>query len=108
MGACTNSQVKGQAFSAQKKVIEGKINSEQQKCLDENFAGCIRSHVLEELTFKKLDQLGFTDENTLFADSTCPDEINHADPTEDVTALFRNRWGELFPLGGLAGLPFTG
>jgi hypothetical protein len=44
----------------------------------------------------------------LFADSTCPDEINHADPESDVTALFQKRWGKHFPLGGLAGLPFTG
>jgi hypothetical protein len=63
---------------------------------------------LEELTYLKLDQLGFTDDSTLFADSTCPDEINHADPSEDVTALYQKRWGELFPLGGLAGFPFTG
>ena len=52
--------------------------------------------------------MGFTSENTLFADSSCPDEINHDNPDEDVTALFASRWGEMFPLGGLAGLPFTG
>jgi hypothetical protein len=58
--------------------------------------------------FNCLSKYGFTDDNTLFADSTCPDEINHADPDQDITALFAKRWGELFPLGGLAGLPFTG
>jgi hypothetical protein len=52
--------------------------------------------------------MGFTAENTLFADSSCPDEINHDDPDEDITSLFAKRWGEMFPLGGLAGLPFTG
>ena len=56
----------------------------------------------------KLFELGFTDDNTLFADSSCPDEINHDDGEEDITALFANRWGEDFPLGGLAGVPFTG
>lgn len=40
------------------------------------------------MIFQELDKLGFTNENTLFSDSTCPDEINHDDPDEDVTALF--------------------
>ena len=47
-------------------------------------------------------------ENTLFADCSCPDEINHDDPDEDITSLFTRRWGEIFLLSGLAGLPFTG
>ena len=51
---------------------------------------------------------GFTDDNTLYADSSCPDEINHDDPKEDITSLFTAHWGEIFPLGGLAGLPFSG
>ena len=38
--------------------------------------------------FEKLRELGFTEENTLFADSSCPDEINHDDPDEDMTSLF--------------------
>ena len=63
---------------------------------------------LDKLTARLLTKIGFTDDNTLFADSTCPDEINHNDHETDVTALFQRRWGELFPLGGLAGLPFAG
>jgi len=60
-------------------------------------------HVASELMKKK-----FTGANTLFADSSCPDEINHDDPSEDITALFQQRWGEVFPLAGLAGFPSTG
>jgi len=56
----------------------------------------------------KLSQLGFKAENTLFIDCSCPDEINHNDPLEDMTSLFSRRYGEVFPLGGLGGLPFTG
>mgnify|MGYP000868842178 CR=1 FL=1 len=44
----------------------------------------------------------------MYADCSCPDEINHDDPNEDITSLFQRRWGEIFPLAGLAGLPFTG
>ena len=50
----------------------------------------------------------FNENNTLFCDSSCPDEINHDDPKEDISMLFQQRWGSVFPLGGLAGLPFTG
>ncbi len=45
---------------------------------------------------------GFTPENTVFATSTCPDEINRA-----VTG-FAGHYGEHFIMGGLAGFPFTG
>ena len=55
-----------------------------------------------------LESRGFTDANTLYCDSSCPDEINHNDPLEDITSIFQYRWGEIFPLGGLAGMPFTG
>jgi hypothetical protein len=60
------------------------------------------------MVFEKLKSMGFTDANTLFADCSCPDEINHDDPLEDITSLMHTRWGEMFPLGGLAGFPFTG
>lgn len=63
---------------------------------------------MEEIAFRFLDKRGFTDANTLYCDCSCPDEVNHDDPLEDVTTMFTNRWGEVFPLGGLAGLPFTG
>lgn len=47
-----------------------------------------------------------TDENTLFAQSVCPDEINHE--KGDITTLFSAHLGEVFHMGGLAGIPFTG
>ena len=34
--------------------------------------------------------------------------MNHDDRSEDITSIFADRWGEVFPLGGLAGLPFRG
>ena len=62
----------------------------------------------EKKIYERLSKLGFNADNTLFADSSCPDEINHDDPDEDLTSLFSARWGEVFPLAGLAGLPFSG
>ena len=63
---------------------------------------------VDEAVYRKLTKLGFTAENTLFTESSCPDEVNHDDRLEDITSMFAERWGEVFPLGGLAGLPFTG
>lgn len=57
---------------------------------------------------QQLIKQGFTRDSTLFADSSCPDEINHDDSDNDMTNLFFKRWGEFFPLSGLAGIPFVG
>ena len=51
---------------------------------------------------------GFTPTNTLFSSSACPDEINYDNPGKNITGLFHKRWREIFPLAGLAGVPFTG
>jgi len=63
---------------------------------------------VDKLVSEYLTRLGFTAENTLFAESSCPDEVNHDNELEDITQMFQKTWGEVFPLGGLAGLPFTG
>ena len=68
----------------------------------------MKGHDVDKLVFDKLTDEGFTDDNTLYADCSCPDEINHDDPEEDITSLMTKRWGEIFPLAGLAGFPFTG
>ncbi|CAM9854428.1 unnamed protein product, partial [Ectocarpus fasciculatus] len=49
---------------------------------------------------------GFTAENTLFAASVCPDEINHV--YNNLSQMFTRTWGECFQMGGLAGIPFSG
>jgi hypothetical protein len=79
-----------------------------KKALSEHFDGSMTGFDIEKIAYLKLKELGFTDENTLFSESSCPDEVNHDNPTEDITAMFALRWGEVFPLGGLAGFPFTG
>lgn len=52
------------------------------------------------------DRLGLTRENSLFAQSICPDEINHEDG--DLPYLLSRHFAHVFHLGGLAGVPFTG
>lgn len=61
--------------------------------------------VLDKLT-PVMDKLGMNQENTLFAHSICPDEINHE--ISDITHVLAQFMGEMFVMGGLAGIPFCG
>ena len=78
------------------------------KALEQWFPGALRGTYCEEASFKALDKMGFTSENTLVADCSCPDEVNHSDPSQDITQLFKQRWGYVYPISNLAGLPFSG
>ena len=61
----------------------------------------------EDIEYKKLMALSFNSSDTLFSHSTCPDEINYNDHSEDIT-MSKKRWCGILSLGGLAGLPFKG
>ena len=64
------------------------------------------SKEMDELVWKTLSARGYTPANTLFATSTCPDEVNYK--SGDMISLMTERWGESFSLGGLGGMPFVG
>ena len=89
---------------ASKEMDERSVHA--QSSLDSFFKGYMTGKELDRIVFHQLASYGFTDKNTLFCDCSCPDEINHDDPLEDISVVFHNRWGEVFKLGGLAGLPF--
>lgn len=55
-----------------------------------------------------MDSLGMTGPNTAFAESSCPDELNHDSFTADISERLGAQMGEVFILGGLAGVPFVG
>ena len=74
--------------------------------LNTHFRGWKTTQDVQDVVKRELQRLSFTPENTLFAHSTCPDEINHEE--DDVTQRMCRDWGEVFHLGGLAGLPFAG
>lgn len=92
--------------------ISGKVDGVQTKktqdAIEKYFPGSMKGRIVEAKVYEALSKLGFNDDNTLYGDCTCPDEINHNDPGADITSLFMHRWGEIFPLSGLAGLPFCG
>lgn len=76
------------------------------KLLWTHFPGAMSSQDVLECFKKVVEKRGYDDDNTLFAQSICPDEVNHEEG--DITDLFTKYCGEVFHLGGLAGIPFTG
>ena len=72
----------------------------------QHFPGAMSSKDVLQRFRKVVEPRGYTDDNTLFAQSVCPDEINHEEG--DITDLFTKYCGEVFHMGGLAGIPFTG
>jgi hypothetical protein len=70
------------------------------------FPGALGSLSVDRIVANVLAKRGYDKDNTLFATSTCPDEVN-SKPGELID-LLKNRWGENFALGGLGGVPFTG
>lgn len=76
------------------------------KLLWQHFPGALSSSDVLEAYKKVTVKRGYTPENTLYAQSICPDEVNHEEG--DITELFSTYCGEVFHMGGLAGIPFTG
>jgi hypothetical protein len=84
----------------------GLVDRRAEAAMAKYYPGSLGSLTTDKLVSGVLAGRGYTRENTLFATSTCPDEVN-SKPRELID-LFKNRWGENFQLGGLAGVPFTG
>mmetsp|Transcript_9107 Transcript_9107/g.10406 ORF Transcript_9107/g.10406 Transcript_9107/m.10406 type:complete len:298 (+) Transcript_9107:106-999(+) len=78
------------------------------EAVQKNFPGAETAAEIESRVAHVLEREGFTNDNTLFCQSCCPDEINREVPSQDIIAMLHHRWGEMFTLGGLAGIPFTG
>ena len=71
-----------------------------------HFPGARPSTNILSIVSAELKKFNISPENTLFAQSVCPDEINHSNG--GIAEVFDNFFGDSFYLGGLAGLPFTG
>ncbi|MCE7735575.1 MAG: hypothetical protein GPJ54_11900 [Candidatus Heimdallarchaeota archaeon] len=66
------------------------------------FPSAVRGDFVTKEVNKILHEHDFTEKNTLFGTSCCPDEVN------EFVTNFKVRWGNKFPLAGLGGMPFTG
>lgn len=86
------------------KVLHNK--KEVHDLIEEHFPGAMTGADILAKVAPVIEKYGLTDDNTLFAQSCCPDEINHEDG--DTPDLFAKHLGEVFHMGGLAGIPFTG
>lgn len=85
------------------------IIQEKMKVLEllwTHFPGALSSQAVLEGFKSVVEPRGYNDDNVLFAQSICPDEINHEEG--DITDLFTKYCGEVFHMGGLGGIPFTG
>eukprot|EP00469_Lotharella_globosa_P001736 CAMPEP_0167800136 /NCGR_PEP_ID=MMETSP0111_2-20121227/17535_1 /TAXON_ID=91324 /ORGANISM="Lotharella globosa, Strain CCCM811" /LENGTH=314 /DNA_ID=CAMNT_0007695305 /DNA_START=50 /DNA_END=994 /DNA_ORIENTATION=- len=78
------------------------VDPRAKRAIRKHFPGAHRADIVLRTTRAVFKKYGFNEDNTLFASSTCPDEINCV--IDDFSLI----WGEHFSLGGLAGLPFTG
>ena len=73
------------------------------------FPNAAGSSVITDKVQATLDELNIGEDNLLYAQSVCPDEINHH-REGCITTDFINTFGrgKCFHLGGLGGIPFTG
>jgi len=76
------------------------------KALHKYFPGALPAEAVHRRAIQVLARYGFTDVNTLLGTSFCPDEVNNE--SDCLGTLMQQYWGEVFPMGGLGGAPFTG
>ena len=70
------------------------------------FPGSLSGEETLRKVTKTIEKLGITQENTFFADSVCPEALGEG--PGNLPDLFSQHLGEVFHLGGLAGIPFKG
>ena len=70
------------------------------------FPGAIPGSVVRDRSVHVVSKFGLTPENTIYGQSICPDEINNE--KGDLSSLMIDHWGEVFPMGGIGGVPFVG
>jgi len=70
------------------------------------FPGALPGMAVHERLVQVLERYGFDNDNTILGTSVCPDEINNE--ATDLPVLMQDYWGEVFPMGGISGAPFTG
>jgi len=76
------------------------------KTLHKFFPGALPGEAVHRRVVTILSEYGFGPSNVLLGTSFCPDEINNT-PTS-MGVLMQDYWGEVFPMGGISGVAFTG
>jgi len=77
------------------------------KTVEKYFKGALEAKEVARRTKRLLSrQYGFKQENVIYGESTCPDEINHEDCS--IGSYMQQDWGEVFQMGGIGGCPYVG
>merc|ERR550532_3914916 len=96
--------------SAKTELVESKTAVDTQDALravSECFPGALEAKVFARRSKRLLmRQYQFSAENTIYGESTCPDEINHMDCS--LGSYLQQDWGECFQMGGIGGCPYVG
>eukprot|EP00929_Paragymnodinium_shiwhaense_P020469 TRINITY_DN1363_c0_g2_i1.p2 TRINITY_DN1363_c0_g2~~TRINITY_DN1363_c0_g2_i1.p2 ORF type:complete len:312 (+),score=82.47 TRINITY_DN1363_c0_g2_i1:64-999(+) len=74
--------------------------------LRENYPGSLPDFAVAERVKETLRPLGFNQENTIYSESICADEICHDEM--QLTRLLTQHWGNVFTLGGIGGFAHGG
>ncbi|CAK0797306.1 unnamed protein product [Prorocentrum cordatum] len=97
----------GQQYQIAQKLFRGFYASPPaERAMKTFFPTALLANDVNSAVADVLTKRGYTPQNTLYAQSVCPDEINSK--AQELVALMQNEWGEAFALGGLGGLPFAG
>lgn len=96
---CTQSQNPGH-------IIEGE-STDPLQTVKQCFPGALEAKEVARRSKRFLvRQYQFTADNTIYGESTCPDEINHMDCS--LGSYLQQDWGECFQMGGIGGCPYVG
>lgn len=103
--ASTPAQTPSSVTAAAPQLVKGTgpVIAAINKC----FPGAVESKEVARRSKRFLvRQYGLTAGNTLYGESTCPDEINHMD--NSLGSYMQQDWGECFQMGGIGGCPYVG
>merc|ERR1712130_1028553 len=80
--------------------------SPMYEALHTAFPGSLPGQSIHSRSTAALRSFGLNADNTVYAQSICPDEINNEDG--DLSRLLAEEWGEVYHMGGIGGFPFIG
>jgi len=76
------------------------------QALHRHFPGALPGQAVHGRVVRVLQNYGLAAKSTLLGTSFCPDEINNKPSSMPV--IMQDYWGEVFPMGGIGGGPFSG
>jgi hypothetical protein len=66
---------------------KSEFSQEQRVNIEKHFTYALPGSHVEQMAFEAVQKIGLTEKNTAYTHSSCPDELNHNDPDQDITQL---------------------